>query len=290
MTLFNYISIIKYNMKLFEEFDAQYLGLENHSIYQHNKACDYMIKNSLKFFLLNTSEETSVNCLAQYELLKSIDASPVIFTSNLDFFINNNVLEKNLVETDDFSFINCFNEIIKYASSNYIFIINSNIILEFINEIVNRFYVTHQSFSNKVAGWSINIKNTFKNKILDEFKIDDNIYFSPTLPLDFFCIKSDYLKKVGSLSYINKNEDCQGLDYLFGWLVNKNGEYLISDLNIGLDLIEEKNKKSNQEKLDRIIINQNTFFEVNKNVYGLNDDFLGFWKGNLLQFDDKFTQ
>lgn len=86
------------------------------------------------------------------------------------------------------------------------------------------------------------------------------------------------MKKIGSLSYINKNEDCQGLDYLFGWLVNKNGEYLISDLNVSLDLIEEENKnsKTNQEKLDHIIGNQSVFFEINKNVYDLNDDFLGF--------------
>jgi hypothetical protein len=276
-------------MKLFEEFDTQYLGSERYSLYQHNKVDNYLIKNSLKFFLFNTSEKNLENCLLQYELLKSIDVSPIIFTPNLDYFIKNKIPEKNLIETDGFSYINCFNEIIRCSNSNYVFIINSNIILDNLNEIVNRFYIIYQNFSDKLAGWSINIKNTFKNKIYHEFKIDENVYFSPRLSLDFFCVKSEYLKKIGLLSYVRDNvrdnEDCQGLDYLLGWLVNVNKEYLINDFNIELILTEEKNEDSilNEEKLNKIIEKQYFFFEANKSIYHLNDDFLNFWKGNILQ-------
>ena len=272
-------------MKLFEDFDTQYLGSERNSLYQHNKVDNYLIKNSLKFFLFNTSEKTLENCLIQYELLRSIDVSPIILTPNLDYFIKNKISEKNLVETDGFSYVNCFNEIIRYSNSNYVFIINSNIILDSLNEIVNRFYITYQSFSDKVAGWSIDIKNTFKTKKYDDFRIDDNIYFSPRISLDFFCVKSEYLKKIGLLSYIRDNQDCQGLDYLLGWLININGEYLISDLNINLSLIKEKNDEAsaNEEKIREITEKQYFFFEFNKNVYGLNDDFFNFWKANLLQ-------
>jgi len=275
-------------MKLFEEFDTQYLGSERYSLYQYNKVDNYLIKNSLKFFLFNTSEKNLENCLVQYELLRSIDVSPIILTPNLDYFIKNKIPEKNLIETDGFSYVNCFNEIIKYSSSNYIFIINSNIILDNLDHIVNRFYVTYQNFSDKVAGWSINIKNSFKNKVYHEFKIDENIYFSPRLSLDFICVKSEYLKKIGLLSYIRDNEECQGLDYLLGWLVQANGEYLISDLNIDLNLIEEKNDEeslTDEQKLNKIIEKQYFFFEVNKNVHCLNEDFFGFWKGNLVQLE-----
>jgi hypothetical protein len=69
-------------MKLFEEFDTQYLGSERYSLYQHNKVDNYLIKNSLKFFLFNTNEKNLENCLLQYQLLKSIDVSPIIFTPN----------------------------------------------------------------------------------------------------------------------------------------------------------------------------------------------------------------
>lgn len=272
-------------MKLFEEFDTQYLGSERYSLYQHNKVDNYLIKNSLKFFLFNTSEKNLENCLLQYELLKSIDVSPIIFTPNLDYFIKNKIPEKNLIETDGFSYINCFNEIIRCSNSNYVFIINSNIILDNLNEIVNRFYIIYQNFSDKLAGWSINIKNTFKNKIYHEFKIDENVYFSPRLSLDFFCVKSEYLKKIGLLSYVRDNEDCQGLDYLLGWLVNINEEYLINDFNIDLNLIEEKNDEetlSNEEKLNKVTEKQYFFFQTNKNIYHLNDDFFNFWKGNTL--------
>jgi len=273
-------------MKLFEEFDTQYLGSERYSLYQHNKVDNYLIKNSLKFFLFNTSEKNLENCLVQYEFLRSIDISPIILTPNLDYFIKNKIPENNLIETDGFSYINCFNEIIKYSNSNYVFIINSNIILDNLSEIVNRFYIIYQNFSDKVAGWSINIKNSFKNKIYHEFKIDENVYFSPRLSLDFFCVKSDYLKKIGLLSYVRGNEDCQGLDYLLGWLVNTNKEYLINDFNIELNLIEEKNDEetlSNEERLNKITEKQYFFFETNKSIYDLNDDFFNFWKGNVLQ-------
>jgi len=276
-------------MKLFEDFDTQYFGSERYSLYQHNKVDNYLIKNSLKFLLFNTNEKNLENCLLQYELLKSIDVSPIIFTPNLDYFIKNKIPENNLIETDGFSYINCFNEIIRYSNSNYVFIINSNIILDNLNEIVNRFYIIYQNFSDKVAGWSINIKNSFKNKIYHEFKIDENVYFSPILSLDFFCVKSEYLKKIGLLSYVRDNvrdnEDCQGLDYLLGWLVNVNKEYLINDFNIELILTEEKNEDSisNEEKLNKIIEKQYFFFEANKSIYHLNDDFFNFWKANILQ-------
>ena len=102
-------------------------------------------------------------------------------------------------------------------------------------------------------------------------------------------MKSEYLKKIGLLSYVRDNvkdnEDCQGLDYLLGWLVNVNKEYLINDFNIELILTEEKNEDSisNEEKLNKIIEKQYFFFEANKSIYHLNDDFLNFWQGNILQ-------
>lgn len=278
-------------MKLFEEFDTQYLGSERYSLYQHNKADSYLLRNSLKFFLLNTSENNIENCLSQYELLRQIDASPIIFTPNLDYFIKKNIPEKNLVETDGFSYLNCFNEVVKFSNSNYVFLINSNIMLDNIDDIVNRFYVTHQNFSDKVAGWAVDVKNTFKNKIYHDFRIDENIYFTPRFNLDFFCIKSEYLKKIGFLSYIKENEECEGLDYLLGWIVHKNEEYLINDFNISLNKIEEKKEndekeKTTEEKLNMIIEKQYFFFEMNKNIYNLEDDFFGFWRGNSIELDE----
>lgn len=278
-------------MKLFEEFDTQHLGSERYSLYQHNKVDNYLIKNSLKFFLLNTSKHTLENCLKQFHLLQSIEISPTIFTSDPDFFIKNFIPENQIVETNGFSFINCFNEIIKYSTSNYVFLINSNIILDNADEIVNRFYITHQNFSDKLSGWSINIKNILKTKIYHEFKIDENIYFCPRLDLDFFCIKTEYLKKIGFLSFIRDNPECYGLDYLLGWLVHKNDEYLINDYNISLNVIKKENNKKEKEKTIEELINnfsekQYNFFEINKNIYNLNEDFYGFWKGNILQPDE----
>ena len=277
-------------MKLFEEFDTQYLGSERYSLYQHNKADTYLLRNSLKFFLLNTDENNIENCLMQYEFLKFIDASPIIFAPNLDYFINNNIPEKNLVETDGFSYLNCFNEVIKHTNSNYVFLINSNIMLDNIDDIVNRFYITHQNFSDKIAGWSVDIINNFKNKTYYDFKIDENIYFSPKIDLDFFCIKSEYLKKAGLLSYVRENEECCGLDYLLGWLIHKNDEYVINDFNIKLNSIEKKEKqypeekpKTIEEKLNTLIEKQYFFFDINKNVYNLDNDFFGFWRGNIIQ-------
>ena len=44
-------------MKLFEEVDSDHLGTERYSLYHLNRADVFLIKNSLKFYLLNTEEK-----------------------------------------------------------------------------------------------------------------------------------------------------------------------------------------------------------------------------------------
>ena len=263
-------------MKLFEEINADFIGTERYSLYHLNRADNFLIKNSIKFFLLNTNENNLENSLKQYQMLKSIDINPVLFSPNVEFFLSNNVPSKDIVETSSYSFINNFNEIIKHCNSNYVFFISSNILLDNIDEIVNRFYLTYQNFSHKLAGWTINIIGGINLKIIPEFKIDNNIYYIPFFNKEFFCIKTEYIRKINYLSLIKDNEECHGLEYLIGFMTNQKEEYFIADLNFSLNLL-------NCEEIDskKILEKQYRFFEINKNVYKLNENFYNFWNANL---------
>lgn len=264
-------------MKLFEEINTDYLGAERYSLYHLNRADNFLIKNSLKFFLLNTNEKNLSNSLNQYNLLKSIEIDPVLFTPNVEFFIENKVPEKNIIETSGFSFMSNFNEIIKYCNSNYVFMITSNILLENIDEIVNRFYLTYQNFSNKLAGWTVDIQGEKKIKTFLDYKIDNNIYYLPSFSKEFFCIKTEVLRRIGYLSLVKDNEDCYGLEYLLSYFVNKKEEFFVGDFNFSLNLIESTNLKK-----DKILELQFRFFELNKLIYDLNDEFFGYWQANLI--------
>ena len=63
-------------MKLYEEIDSDNLNTERYSIYHLNRADNFLVKNSIKFFLFNTSEKNLENSLQQYKLLKSIEITP----------------------------------------------------------------------------------------------------------------------------------------------------------------------------------------------------------------------
>lgn len=264
-------------MKLFEEINTDYLGTDRYSLYHLNRADNFLIKNSLKFFLVNTSEKNLLNSLNQYNLLRSIEIDPVVFTPNIQFFLENNVPEKNIIETNSFSFMNNFNEIIKYCNSNYIFIISSNILLENIDEIVNRFYLTYQNFSNKLAGWSVNIVGENKANTYLDYKIENNIYCLPCFSKEFFCLKTEIIRKIGYLPLIKENEDCHGLEYLISYMISQREEYFVGDFNFNLNLIEKSEIK--KQKLFEL---QFKFFETNKLVYNLDDEFNNYWKTNLV--------
>ena len=55
-------------MKLYEEIDSDSLNTQRYSIYHLNRADNFLIKNSIKFFLFNTSEKNLENSLQQYKL------------------------------------------------------------------------------------------------------------------------------------------------------------------------------------------------------------------------------
>jgi hypothetical protein len=264
-------------MKLYEEIDSDSLNTQRYSIYHLNRADNFLIKNSIKFFLFNTSEKNLENSLQQYKLLKSIEITPTLFTPNIDFFLSNNIPHKDIVETSGYSFLNNFNEIIKRCNSNYIFLVSSNIILDNIDEIVNRFYLTYQNFSNKLSGWTINIHGDKAPKICQEYKIENNIYFLPYFSMEFFCLRTDYFRKIGYLSLIKDNEKCYGLEYLISFFISQNEEYFVGDFNYSLNLIDK-----NKIKTRNMIEKQYTFLETHKNVYGLSEHFFGYWNSNLV--------
>ena len=263
-------------MKLFEEIDADVVSTERYSLYHLNRADNFLIKNSLKFFLLNTSKDQLENTLKQYQLLKSIDIIPTIFTPNIEFFTSNHISEKEIIETNSYSFLANYNEIIKNCNSNYVFFITSNIILDNIDEIVNRFYLTYQNFSTKLGCWSVKVNRDFPLKIYPDYKVENNIFFVPYLSLEFFCLKTEYLRKIGLLSFIKDNEDCFGFEYLLYWLINQNEDYLIADLNYSLELLEDR-----ISKVENIQEKQFKFFDIHKKIYNLNEVFYGYWYANV---------